>query len=80
MMVQTQTEGGQLLLTVQDNGVGIAEELRQSIFELFKTTKAKGMGVGLWLSKAVVNAHEGDIIFNSTTGQGTRFEVRLPLA
>lgn len=78
--VQTRTESSQLLLSVEDNGAGIAEELRQSVFELFKTTKAQGMGVGLWLSKAVVNAHEGDIIFNSATGQGTRFEVRLPLA
>lgn len=78
--IQTQTDGGQLLLSVEDNGAGIAEELRQSIFELFKTTKAQGMGVGLWLSKAVVNAHEGDIIFNSASGQGTRFEVSLPLA
>lgn len=78
--VQTQTEGDQLLLSVEDNGAGIAEELRQSVFELFKTTKAQGMGVGLWLSKAVVNAHEGDIVFNSASGHGTRFEVRLPLA
>lgn len=78
--VQTRTEAKHLLLSVQDNGGGIPEELRQSIFELFKTTKAQGMGVGLWLSKAVVNAHQGDIIFNSTSGQGTHFEVRLPLA
>lgn len=78
--VQTRTEGGQLLFSVEDNGPGIAEELRQSVFELFKTTKAQGMRVGLWLSKAVVNAHDGVIIFNNATEQGTRFEVRLSLA
>ncbi len=37
------------------------------------------MGVGLWLSKTVVNAHRGDITFSSAPGQITRFEVRLPL-
>ncbi|MCX7210129.1 MAG: ATP-binding protein [Burkholderiales bacterium] len=55
-------------------------ELKSSIFELFKTTKAHGMGVGLWLSKAVVNAHHGEIQFSSENGLGTRFEVSLPLA
>jgi len=78
--VATKTNDLQLILSVEDNGSGIAEELRQSVFELFKTTKAQGMGVGLWLSKAVVNAHEGDIAFSSVSGEGTRFEVRLPLA
>jgi signal transduction histidine kinase len=78
--VQTETQGKHLLLSVEDNGSGIAEELRLSVFELFKTTKAQGMGVGLWLSKAVVNAHAGEINFSSANGQGTRFEVRLPLA
>jgi signal transduction histidine kinase len=38
------------------------------------------MGVGLWLSKAVVNAHHGEIQFSSENGVGTRFEVSLPLA
>ncbi len=69
----------QLLLTVEDNGVGISADIRDSVFELFKSTKADGMGVGLWLSKTVVNAHRGDIQFHSVAGQGTRFEVRLPL-
>ncbi len=69
----------QIRLTVEDNGAGISEDIRDSVFELFKSTKAEGMGVGLWLSKTVVNAHRGDIQFHSVAGQGTRFEVRLPL-
>jgi signal transduction histidine kinase len=67
-----------LLLHVEDNGIGIPDELQSSVFELFKTNKAQGMGVGLWLSKTVINAHRGDIRFTSTPGAGTLFEVSLP--
>lgn len=76
--VRTESVADRLLLHVKDNGLGIAEELRPSVFELFKTNKAQGMGVGLWLSRTVINAHRGDIRFTSTEGQGTHFEVALP--
>jgi signal transduction histidine kinase len=68
-----------ILLVVEDNGSGIPDSIRNSVFELFKTTKAQGMGVGLWLSKTVVNAHRGDISFVTNVNQGTKFEVRLPM-
>ncbi|NDC09589.1 MAG: sensor histidine kinase [Oxalobacteraceae bacterium] len=74
--VRTDTE---VILRVSDNGPGISDEMRPSVFELFKTSKAEGMGVGLWLSKTVVNAHLGDIHFESKEGRGTCFEVRLPV-
>lgn len=67
-----------VLLKIKDNGTGIPEACRTSVFELFKSTKAEGMGVGLWLSKTVVNAHRGDIRFTTQYGQGTCFEVWLP--
>jgi signal transduction histidine kinase len=70
---------GQITLSVADNGAGIAADIQDSVFELFKSTKAEGMGVGLWLSKTVVNAHRGDIHFDSLPGEGTRFVVRLPV-
>lgn len=77
--VQTSLRGGRLHLIVQDNGPGIPALMQSSVFELFKTTKADGMGVGLWLSKTVVNAHRGDISFVSSAGQGSRFVVDLPI-
>ena len=77
--VRTKLRDGRLQLVVEDNGPGIPEPMQSSVFELFKTTKADGMGVGLWLSKTVVNAHRGDIRFTSAAGQGTRFEVELPV-
>ena len=80
IIIRTTETSKKIILQVEDNGVGIPTELKSSIFELFKTTKAHGMGVGLWLSKAVVNAHHGEIQFSSENGLGTRFEVSLPLA
>jgi signal transduction histidine kinase len=68
-----------IVLIVEDNGIGIPVENQHFVFELFKSTKAQGMGVGLWLSKTVINAHRGTLHFSSVPGQGTRFEVRLPL-
>ncbi len=76
--VRTENIDGRLMLHVSDNGVGIPDELQPSVFELFKTNKAQGMGVGLWLSRTVVNAHRGDLRFQSSEGKGTRFEVELP--
>jgi C4-dicarboxylate-specific signal transduction histidine kinase len=76
--VRTEHVGGRLMLHVTDNGVGIPEDLKPSVFELFKTNKAQGMGVGLWLSRTVINAHRGDIRFQSREGEGTHFEVELP--
>ena len=77
--VQSECTDTEVILKVTDNGPGISDEMRQSVFELFKTSKAEGMGVGLWLSKTVVNAHLGDIHFQSKEGEGTCFEVRLPV-
>lgn len=77
--VQSACTDTEVILKVSDNGPGISDDMRQSVFELFKTSKAEGMGVGLWLSKTVVNAHLGDIHFESKVGEGTCFEVRLPV-
>ena len=77
--VRTRIRGDRLQLVVEDNGPGIPAPMQDSVFDLFKTTKADGMGVGLWLSNTVVNAHRGDIRFTSAAGQGTRFEVDLPI-
>lgn len=76
--VRTENISGRVMLHVTDNGVGIPEELKPSVFELFKTNKAQGMGVGLWLSRTVINAHRGDMRFQSREGEGTHFEVELP--
>jgi signal transduction histidine kinase len=65
-------------LVVTDNGSGIAPEIMASVFELLRTNKDDGMGVGLWLSRTIVEAHQGSINFESTSA-GTSFRVTLPV-
>jgi signal transduction histidine kinase len=65
-------------LRVADNGCGIDDAQKQDVFALFKTSKSKGMGVGLWLSQSIVASHGGHLSFESEPGQGTVFLLSLP--
>jgi two-component system, NtrC family, sensor kinase len=73
--------GGAVLLTVADDGEGIAPENLARIFDPFFTTKSEGKGVGLGLavSYGIVQEHGGDIEVQSRVGEGTTFVVSLPL-
>jgi len=68
-----------VLLTICDNGKGIAPEIRGSIFSPFCTTKARGMGLGLPIAKRTVIDHNGRIQVDSGE-KGTRLSITLPLA
>ncbi|MHB1025715.1 MAG: sensor histidine kinase, partial [Desulfobacteria bacterium] len=69
---------GRYSVVVEDTGVGIPAEEREKIFEPYFTTKASGLGLGLVLTKKIVDAHGGEISVDSTPGKGTRIEVALP--
>jgi signal transduction histidine kinase len=64
---------------VRDNGRGIPEDKIGRIFNPFFTTKEKGTGLGMAISKKIVEAHEGTIDVMSEAGQGTEFRVTLPV-
>lgn len=68
------------ILRVQDSGTGIDAALLPSIFDLYKTTKQGGLGVGLWLSKAIMERHQGSITASNNTDGGAIFEIQIPLA
>jgi signal transduction histidine kinase len=67
-----------IVLTVTDNGIGIEPEIEAMVFELLRTNKDTGMGIGLWLSKAIVESHQGKINFTTELNRGTTFRVELP--
>ena len=69
---------GEIVLEIEDQGVGIAAESREKIFQLYFTTKAKGSGIGLAVTYRVVQLHNGSIDFRSMPGVGTTFELQFP--
>lgn len=80
--VRTEARGGRVILSVEDNGPGIPEELRPKIFDPFFTTKPKGEGTGLGLATVygIVEQAGGTIAVESVLGCGTRFKISLPTA
>jgi len=78
--VQTGTRNGWAMLAVADNGCGMsAAFVRDSLFRPFKTTKKNGLGIGMFQSKMIVEAHGGNIQVETESGAGTTFRVLLPL-
>lgn len=74
-------EGDKIVVSVEDSGIGIPEEIYDKIFEQFFTTKERGMGTGLGLAlcRKVVMEHNGEISFTSKVNSGTVFKVSLPV-
>jgi putative PEP-CTERM system histidine kinase len=78
--VSTAQENGWVTATVSDNGCGMSPEfMRRSLFRPFQTTKKTGLGIGMFQSRAIVEAHQGRIEVESQPGKGTTFRVLLPL-
>jgi signal transduction histidine kinase len=72
--------GEQVEITIGDNGCGIPEENREKIFSPFFTTKRHGTGLGLNISKSIIEDHEGSsLTLTSEIGKGTTFKVIMPL-
>ncbi|MBM3454913.1 MAG: HAMP domain-containing histidine kinase [Bacteroidetes bacterium] len=68
-----------LIIEVEDNGVGISDEIKDRIFIPHFTTKSTGSGIGLSVVKQIVQFHQADIEFESKVGAGTIFRISLPL-
>ena len=69
--ILTQMIGDRVLVKVEDNGVGIAQELIDQVFVPFFSTKEQGSGIGLSLARQVMNMHEGSIYLESIADEGT---------
>ena len=73
------TSNKDILVRVKDNGPGLNDDQKQKIVMPFYTTKDDGMGMGLSISRSLIEAHEGTLYFNSILGKGTTFYFTLPI-
>ena len=82
----TNNKNGYLVLAVKDTGIGISAEDQKKLFTRFFRSKkvlkseTEGTGLGLYITKSIVNLHQGDIWFSSELGKGSTFYFSLPIA
>jgi signal transduction histidine kinase len=88
---QAMPEGGRLsvvleeqkkdaIIRIADEGVGIPEEIRDKIFDLYFTTKSEGSGIGLAMTYRILQLHHGSVEVQNNVSRGTEFLLRIPLA
>jgi signal transduction histidine kinase len=81
--IQLWTEGSWARIQVRDQGIGIPAEKLPRIFERFERARThegvSGLGLGLYITRQIVQAHRGDISVESAEGMGSTFDVRFPL-
>ena len=79
--IRVYSEGASAVVAIADDGIGMTGEfIRDQLFHPFQTSKAQGMGIGMYESYQYVNGIGGRIAVESSPNQGTRFDVFLPLA
>jgi signal transduction histidine kinase len=80
--IKTYASENKAVIEIADNGPGIAPDKLSKIFDPFFTTKPAGKGTGLGLSVSydiIVNKHKGELLVDSTVGEGTKFTIKLPI-
>src|SRR5262249_30183902 len=79
LKLRTVRQDSRLSVSITDQGVGMDKETLARLFEPFYTTKANGTGLGMSISKRIIELHGGSISIQSTVGSGTEVIVWLPL-
>ena len=80
LVLRTRGADGEVILDVTDTGPGIPTDKLRSIFEPFFTTKKTGLGMGLSLSRTIVNTHNGRLWAENNSGSGATLHMALPAA
>jgi signal transduction histidine kinase len=78
LTVESQLQGDQLQFSVGDTGVGLPKEKMEQIFSAFYTTKPQGSGMGLAISRSIVESHGGRLWATANDGRGATFHITLP--
>jgi len=69
---------GHVRVLVQDSGIGLTDEVKNRLFEPFFTTRSKGMGMGLSISRSIIEAHGGRLWAESNGSDGATFQFTVP--
>jgi signal transduction histidine kinase len=81
MVIRSQkAENGQILVSVSDTGTGVPQQLAEQIFDPFFTTRPHGTGMGLHISRSIVESHGGRLWVTGAPGRGAVFQFTLPVA
>jgi signal transduction histidine kinase len=78
LTVRSQLQDGQLLFSVSDTGTGLPAGIVDQIFSAFFTTKPQGSGMGLAISRTIVESHGGRLWATANDGRGTTFHFTVP--
>jgi signal transduction histidine kinase len=78
IVITLRQEADFIEMAIQDNGVGIPLGQEEKIFELLVSNKESGSGIGLWLTKDIINRYQGEIVAKNLGDSGAYFTVRLP--
>jgi len=79
IVISTRLDTGFIRISVQDSGGGMAEEVKESLFDPFATTKKDGMGMGLSISRSIVESHRGQLWVDFSHPSMTTFNFTLPI-
>lgn len=78
-LVLRQQQQQHIIIQVSDNGSGIADQYKQTVFEPFHTSRKEGIGLGLMIVQQIINAHQGDIKVTNSPSGGACFTIKLPM-
>jgi C4-dicarboxylate-specific signal transduction histidine kinase len=79
VLVRLERKRDHVVLNVEDDGAGVAPDIADKLFEVFETTKSKGMGLGLPLTRQIVERHSGRLDWSPREPRGARFFIELPI-
>jgi signal transduction histidine kinase len=78
LVIGTQTNDSEVQIAVQDSGTGLNQTNKDQIFHAFYSTKREGMGMGLWISRSIIESHDGRLWATGNAGPGATFYFTLP--